>query len=123
MKVTNPESLHATYVEAFNSGHIEDVLSLYEPDAAFVPEPGAVLTGHLAIGEAVKQFQGVGTMTADTRYCIVSGDVALASASWHINGTGPDGAPVEANGQSADLFRRQGDGSWLLVVDNPFGAM
>ncbi len=122
MKVTKPEDLHTTYVEAFNSGHIEDVLNLYEPGAAFVPEPGAVLTGLAAIGEAIKQFQGIGTMSAHTRYCIESGDVALASAAWRIKGVDPDGEPVEANGQSADLFRRQSDGSWLLVVDNPFGA-
>jgi ketosteroid isomerase-like protein len=78
--------------------------------------------GLATIGEAIKQFQEVGTMTADTRYCIESGDVALASAAWRIKGVDADGEPVEANGQSADLFRRQGDVSWLLVVDNPFGG-
>jgi ketosteroid isomerase-like protein len=57
-----------------------------------------------------------------TRHGVVAGDIALASASWEIRGTGPDGDPVEVRGASADLLRRHGDGRWLLVVDRPFGG-
>jgi ketosteroid isomerase-like protein len=57
-----------------------------------------------------------------TRHGVVAGDIALASASWEIRGTGPDGDPVEVPGASADLLRRHGDGRWLLVVDHPFGG-
>jgi hypothetical protein len=35
---------HARYVEAFNSGSVETVLSLYEPGAAFVARPDQLLT-------------------------------------------------------------------------------
>jgi ketosteroid isomerase-like protein len=61
-------------------------------------------------------------MKAETRYGIQSADVALASASWSIEGTGPDGDPRAVHGTSADLLRRQTDGRWLLVVDHPFGG-
>jgi hypothetical protein len=54
-------------------------------------------------------------MSATTRYCVVAGGIALASASWEIRGTGPDGDPVKVRGASADLLRRHGDGRWLLV--------
>jgi ketosteroid isomerase-like protein len=64
----------------------------------------------------------MGTMAAETRYCITAAGVALASASWQIRGTGPDGQRVEIQGTSADLLRRQVDGRWLLVVDHPFGG-
>ncbi len=77
---------------------------------------------HAAIAEALSQYQAAATMTLDTRYCIQSGDVALASAAWCITGTGPAGEPVEVRGTSADLLRRQTDGRWLLVIDNPFGT-
>jgi hypothetical protein len=33
-----------------------------------------------------KQFQGIGRMTAETRYCVQTGGVALASARWRISG-------------------------------------
>lgn len=122
MKEARPEHFHQTYAEAFNSGRVEPLLSLYEPDASLVPSPNEIVTGHVAVGEALSQFQAVGEMTAQTRYCIQSGDVALASASWRIHGTGPDGQPIEVQGTSADLPRRQPDGRWLLVVDHPFGG-
>jgi ketosteroid isomerase-like protein len=82
-----------------------------------------VASGHAAIRTVLSQFQAMGEMTADTRYCITAGDLALASASWQIKGTGPDGQPVDLQGASADLLRRQADGRWLLVVDHPFGGM
>ena len=117
-----PEDLHRRYVEAFNSGNVEPLLDLYEPGASLSPQPEIVVSGHAAIGDALSQYQAVGKMTAETRYCIQNADVALASASWSIEGTGPDGEPIAVHGISADLLRRQSDGRWLLVVDHPFGA-
>jgi ketosteroid isomerase-like protein len=122
MSVTRPEEFHRSFAEAFNSGDVDVLLSHYEPDATLVPQPGQLASGHAAIREALLQFMAIGKMTAETRYCIESGDVALASASWEIKGTGPDGAPVEVKGLSGDIFRRQSDGNWLLAVDHPFGA-
>jgi ketosteroid isomerase-like protein len=117
-----PEDFHQSYADAFNSGDVASVVGLYERAARFVPQPDQVASGHAAIGSALRRFQAMGTMAAETRYCITSGDVALASASWRINGAGPDGEPVALQGTSADLLRRQTDGRWLLVVDHPFGG-
>jgi ketosteroid isomerase-like protein len=81
-----PEDVHRRYVEAFNSGDVQPLLDLYEPDASLVPQPETVVSGHAAIGEALSQYQAIGKMTAETRYCIQSADVALASASWSVEG-------------------------------------
>jgi uncharacterized protein (TIGR02246 family) len=120
--ITRPEDAHRIYVDAFNSGNVEAVLRLYDLDATFVPEPGRVLEGLKAIGEALQQFQSVGKMSAKTRYCINSDGVALASASWQIKGTGPDGKSIEVEGTSAEVLRRQNEGHWLFAIDHPFGA-
>jgi uncharacterized protein (TIGR02246 family) len=122
MKVTQPEDFHRSYTEAFNSGDIAALLDHYERDATFVPQPGQTASGHSAIGEALQRYQAVGKMAAETRYCVPSGDVALASASWQIKGSSQDGEPIEVQGTSADLLRRQRDGRWLLVVDHPWGS-
>lgn len=122
MKIIRPEDTHRIYVEAFNSGNVEALLDLYERDATLVAQPGQVMAGLAAIGESLQQFQAIGKMAAETRYCITSGDVALASALWQIKGAGPDGNPIELQGTSADVICRQSDGHWLLAVDNPFGG-
>jgi uncharacterized protein (TIGR02246 family) len=121
VKVTRPEDFHRSYAEAFNSGDIDRLLDHYERDATFVPQPGQTLSGPAAIREALQNYQAVGKMTAETRYCVEAGDVALVSASWQINGS-QDGKPVEVQGTSADLLRRQREGHWLVAVDHPLGS-
>jgi len=121
-RVTTPEAFHRSYAEAFNSGDLNLLVSLYEQGSVLVPQPGQVVSGHAAIREALGQYLAVGKMAAETRYCITAGDVALASASWQVSGTGPDGRPVAVKGTSADVLRRQADGRWLLIVDHPFGG-
>jgi ketosteroid isomerase-like protein len=51
-----------------------------------------------------------------------SGDVALLRSKWSLAGTGPDGKPVAMSGNGTEVVRRQADGTWLFVIDNPAGA-
>jgi len=50
-----------------------------------------------------------------------AGDIALTTSKWVLEGTGPDGKPMKMEGQSAEVARRQPDGTWLFVIDNPYG--
>ena len=49
-------------------------------------------------------------------------DLALVATVWSFAGTGPDGEPVALAAKSADVLRRQADGSWRFVIDNPWGT-
>ena len=121
-RVERPDDFHAAYVEAFNSGEVGPLLDLYEKTGTLLDPTGQAVSGHAAIESALRQYQAVGEMNAETRWCIEAGDVALASAAWKITGKDPQGEPVVVEGRSADLLRRQKDGHWLLVVDNPVGG-
>jgi ketosteroid isomerase-like protein len=58
-----------------------------------------------------------------TRYAIRKGDVALLRSQWEITGIDPSGQPVEATQHSStEVVRRQSGGTWLYVIDHPFGA-
>jgi ketosteroid isomerase-like protein len=50
------------------------------------------------------------------------GNIALTQAKWSVNGTDADGKPVTMSGRSAEVVRRQADGTWLFVIDNPRGG-
>ena len=52
---------------------------------------------------------------------VEAGDIAIAYARWQLRGTAANGDPVEMAGRSGDVFRRQPDGRWLVVIDNAFG--
>jgi len=99
------------------------LLALYEPDARFVAQPGHATTGREAIGNALRQFLALrGSINMETKDVVEAGDIALLRAKWRLNGTGPDGKPVEMQGNSAEVIRRQNDGRWLFVIDHPFGG-
>src|SRR5262245_20749799 len=121
MPAHRPEDMVPTFKAAFNTGDIEQVMALYEPGCVLVPEPGQTVTGTAAIHEALLGFLA---LKAPIKYAakrdLVSGDIALVNGHWDINGTGPDGSPVALSGDTSEVIRRQADGTWRYVVDDPF---
>ena len=53
---------------------------------------------------------------------IRAGETALVCNRWSMRGTGPDGTVIELHGTSADVLRRRADGSWGIVIDDPWGT-
>jgi ketosteroid isomerase-like protein len=49
-------------------------------------------------------------------------DLALVVGEWSFSGTAPDGEPMTLAAKNADVLRRQADGSWRFVIDNPWGT-
>jgi uncharacterized protein (TIGR02246 family) len=123
MGVNNPDDFHRAFATAFNSGNVEAVLALYEPEAGLVPQPGTVAQGHAAIRQALQQFLAVrGTMRIETVYVMKQGGLALTRGQWHLSGKDAQGHPIEMSGKSIEVARQQPTGEWLLAIDHPFGA-
>lgn len=115
--------MNAAFAEAFNSGDVERLVALYEPTAVLVPVPGRVVEGAPAIRAALEELLALkGRMTSENQYALVHGDVALLRARVRLVGTGPGGEPLEINNHTAEVVRRQPDGSWLYILDHPYGA-
>lgn len=103
----DPNDLEKLFVERANAGDIEGLVALYEPNAVVADGDGRVAVGHDQIRELFVEFLadrpqlGPSVQAAALR----SGDLALTSSR-----TG--------NGDiTAEVARRQPDGSWLWVVD------
>jgi ketosteroid isomerase-like protein len=47
------------------------------------------------------------------------GNIALTQAKWSVTGTDHDGKPVTMSGRSAEVARRQADGTRKFVIDQP----
>lgn len=123
MKVLNPQDMNSAFADAFNSGDIDNLLALYEPTAVLVPVPGEVVEGVAAIRVALERLLALkGHMTAENQYALVHGDIALLRAKVRLVGTAPDGHPVEIKNHTTEVIRRQPDGSWLYILDHPYGA-
>jgi uncharacterized protein (TIGR02246 family) len=120
---TTAAELPQAFADRLGAGDLDGALALYEPEATFAPEPGAQVTGLAAIRGALEQFIALKpTLDGEVEKVLEAGDVALVTNRWKLNGTGPDGAPLELAGVSADVMRRQPDGTWRILVDDPWGA-
>ncbi len=123
MAAHKPEEIGQIFCAAFNSGDLDSIMALYEPEAKLVPQPGQVVSGREAIRAALQGFLALKPkMNLEVKRLIQAEEIALLHSQWSLAGTGPDGSPIEISGKSTEVARRQPDGSWLYLIDNPFGA-
>ena len=120
---TTPEQVLASIVDGINTGNLQGLMGLYESDAAFVTQPGSLAHGLAGVGAGLAGFIAMkGTLDLTVTRVLEAGGLALVVGVWSFAGTGPDGQPVRLEGHNADVLRRQADGSWRFVIDNPWGT-
>jgi ketosteroid isomerase-like protein len=106
---TQPEELSRLIVEHLNAGDVDRLVALYEPDAVLALRDGQVATGAEEIREAYERLvAGRPTFAPGTqRPTLRCGDLALTSSRL-TNGV-----------VTVEVARRQPDGTWLWVLDQP----
>ena len=125
MPARKPEECDILLMEALQRKDLETVVALYEPNATFVLDSGEVVTGQAAIREALKTwiaFDEVSFTTEIKAFQSADGNLAMSRGTWSATTKGSDGNPVTLTGKNAEVVRRQPDGTWLFVIDNPRGA-
>lgn len=123
-RASTPAEAIELFGEALNRGDLETMVALYDPEAAFLPQPGQPLVAGLdAIREALAGFLALGpTITGTVDAAIEADGVALVLNRWSLTGTDPAGESITLGGISADVMRQQSDGRWLILIDNPWGT-
>ncbi len=125
MPAQKPEECDILIEKALKNRDLDAAVALYEPNATLVLDSGEVVSGKAAIREALKGFLALDEIhfTREIK-AIQSGDgnLALLRGAWSATTTGPDGKPVTVTGNNVEVVRRQPNGTWLFVIDNPRGA-
>lgn len=123
MPASSPQEVANLIGQGLSNGDLDGIMAMYEPNACLVPEPGQVLQGSAAIREGIAGFIALKpTMTGESRAVVQADDLAIVYTNWTLSGTSPDGSAVNMSGKSTDVMRRQPDGTWLCVIDNPVGG-
>jgi ketosteroid isomerase-like protein len=122
MALQRPEDLHPAFMAAYNAGNADALAALYEPNPTIMPAAGGqAVSGPDALRAALGGLLALkGTLTLETRAVLPAGDLVLLHGQWTLRGAAPDGSPQQLAGHGAEVMRRQPDGTWLRVVDNPF---
>jgi uncharacterized protein (TIGR02246 family) len=109
-KAAKPEDLTRLFVAAANRGDAAGIAALYEEDAVMAYPPGGRTVGRAAIEALWERVLANAPHfePEDPLPTLVSGDIALTAT------VAKDGA-----GARAQVARRQPDGSWLRLLDQP----
>jgi ketosteroid isomerase-like protein len=109
-KAAKPEDLTRLFVAAANRGDAAGVAALYEEKAVMAYPPGGQTVGRPAIQALWEKVLAHAPHfePEDPLPTLVSGDIALTAT------VAKDGA-----GARAQVVRRQPDGSWLRLLDQP----
>ena len=103
----DPQDLERLLVSRERAGDVDGMTVLYESHAVLDCGDGRLVLGREAIRAFYAGLVAMGRKFdfGDQRPAIISGDLALTSTR------SPDGSVT------AEVARRQGDGTWLWVID------
>jgi uncharacterized protein (TIGR02246 family) len=117
-----PADVHHQWLDAINAGALDAVLALYEPDSSIVNPAGELVEGLDAVRDVTEKLLALDpTFELHVAQVLQCGDIALLLSPWRMTGTA-DGERLEVHGTTTDVVRRQRDGTWRFVIDNPTGA-
>jgi ketosteroid isomerase-like protein len=108
-QATEPNDLGRFFIERANAGDVEGLVALYEPDAVLAFPPGQLTVGREAIRQAYQDLLASRPQftPGQQQPALVDGDLALTSTR------------LARGGATAEVARRQPDGSWLWAIDQP----
>ena len=123
MPAQSPEDVHPIFANLFSAGDLEGVMALYEPGARLIPQPGASPVSGPAIRQTLQGFLALRpSISIRTTGVVTTQDVALLRSQWTLSGKGADGRLVEMSHRAIEVVRRQPDGTWRFLIDDPFGG-
>ncbi len=112
-----------TMTAAFHQQDIKMVLASYEEEAAIMFEPAVTVSDP---SEIKHMFEGAFQINPNYSYpngheVYIVNNIAMHIAPWVMKGKAPDGTDIEQTGLSVAVLRKQPNGQWLMVLDNPHG--
>jgi uncharacterized protein (TIGR02246 family) len=123
MSNVTPEKTLRSIAEYINSGNLDSLTMLYESDACFASQPGQFTKGRVGIRQSLQGFVDMqGKLESKIKRVFQASDFALVISEWSFSGTGPDSNPVNLASTATDVLRQQPDGTWRVIIDNPWGT-
>jgi ketosteroid isomerase-like protein len=118
-----PKEFLSSYVKEFNAKNVSSLMDMYETGACFVIQPGQVVNGLENIRQSLQVFIDMnGNLQSNVKGVVQTSNLALVTTEWSFSGTGPDKKSVDIGGKATDILRRQSDGTWRILIDNPWGT-
>lgn len=119
MALSHPDQMHAVFGAAIAAHDVDTLVDLYETGAVQLQQDGTLINDHQALRVAFTHLlESDMSLQGKQQTAIITGDLALTSTHYEIPTT--DGGTTRM--VTAEVSRRQADGTWLIVIDAPYFA-
>jgi uncharacterized protein (TIGR02246 family) len=124
MVAKSPEHAVELLDRAFNEGDVDTLLALYEDAAVVIPEPGKTARGKAELRDFFEHAVRAGSSARQLQTHVIEADgVALFLSRWTLHARGSDPAVSSRAFVATTVFRKQQDGGWKVLIDNPLGPL
>ena len=122
MTARTPEECDRLFGDHANAGDLEALLSLYEPTCTMVRRDGSLARGHAEIRQVLSRLLAMRARMSTEIVKVVPGEdgIAMVYNDWRMSAKRADGQPIEAAGRAIEVVRRQPDGTWRFILDDPY---
>jgi uncharacterized protein (TIGR02246 family) len=120
--MTNLEHAVELLDKAFNEGDLATVLSFYEDNAVVITEPGKSARGKEELKDFFEGIMQAGSSAKQLKTHVIEADgIALFLSRWTLEVK--DASVPSRTFTATTIFRRQQDGGWKVLIDNPLGPL
>lgn len=115
MPANTPQDICRLFQHAMDDGDLESVLSLYDAEAVFVNQIGAVTKGRHELKEELAPLAArKPRFDYDIKQVVETAGIALMHTEWKVSG----GQPITV--YAIEVARRQADGTWRWLIGDPY---
>jgi len=120
---TNIEGSARYFQNCVRNGDVNGALDCFDDEAIYVTGIGTFVTGKENIRKALEQVCGLKPdLQAQRSTGFTVDNITAWVDEWTMKATLPDGPKLEMRGTSSDILKKQPNGNWAYLVDNPYGA-
>lgn len=112
----------SAWAQAFARKDLPTYLSFVDSTASILPPNAAIVTGLAGIRALVESYLGLpglsGTWQPTRAEAARSGELAYSTGTYELSYNDPSGKRVTERGKYIEVWRKQADGSWRMVLES-----
>lgn len=120
---TQPADAVKFFRHCILTGNLEGALSCFDEEAIYIERDGEEIKGLENIRKPLEHLCGWKPNIQGIKHkATIVGDLAVWADKWILKAHAPDGSPIEMNGATTCMMKKNEAGIWLWLVDNPFAG-
>ena len=121
---TDPQDADEYFLEAVRNGDVKTAMTCFDKEAVYIGKDSKPISGMDNIEKVITELCKMkpDIKVYEHQMSPVGSDMMYWLDKWTMTATDPQGNSINMKGASANMMRKNADGIWLWLVDNPFAA-